>query len=192
MPQRLASILFASVLCLACDSGETEGSGGSASTSSTTGAGGEDCGCGPLEQCFGELCVAKLVELPNGTAIDATEVTRAQYGAWLATNPSPTSSSDPDCVNNITYEPEDAWPERGCTPNEWTPGERGDHPAVCVGWCDAHDYCASVGKRLCGAIGGGPNAYGDLSDPNKSAWFAACASGGVNSLPYGDTFDSAA
>lgn len=201
MSVRLHSLALGVALCLitgcgdsATDAGGAGGAGGSTSTLGGSGGagGGEDCGCGELEQCFGELCVAKLVELPNGTAIDATEVTRDQFAAWLATNPDPADSSDSSCVTNITYTPERDWPERNCKATDWPPGERGDHPVVCIDWCDAFDYCVSVGKRLCGAIDGGANAYEDYADASKSAWFAACSADGDNTFPYGDEYDGSA
>ena len=118
-----------------------------------------------------------MVEVPEGFCIDATAVTRSQYEAWLATNPS-TVGQVSACTWNATYEPR-------C---EWPPGSKGDHPVVCVDWCDAYAYCQAVGKRLCGKIGGGMNGYDDYSNASMSQWYAACTSGGVNEYPYGDTY----
>jgi len=64
----------------------------------------------------------------------------------------------------------------------------GNHPQACVDWCDAYAYCAAVGKRLCGRIGGGPNGFADYADATKSQWYNACTSGGANSYPYGDAY----
>jgi formylglycine-generating enzyme required for sulfatase activity len=59
-----------------------------------------------------------------------------------------------------------------------------------VDWCDAYAYCAGVGKRLCGKIGGGSNAYSDYADATKSQWYNACTSGAPLShrYPYGNTY----
>ena len=125
----------------------------------------------------GDVQPAKMVQLPAGFSIDSTEVTRAQYAAWLATKPS--GGQPAECSWNTSFTP-------GC---DWPPGDKGDHPVVCVDWCDAYAYCQGVGKRLCGAIGGGPEVDGAASDASKSEWFNACSSAGAHPYPYGDTYD---
>jgi formylglycine-generating enzyme len=134
------------------------------------------CGCGPLEQCWnGQNCVAKLVPVPGGFSIDATEVTQNQYAAWLATSPS-TSGQPASCSFNTDFTP--SYPT-------WPDPTYGHHPVVYVDWCDAYAYCKAVGKRLCGKIGGGALPYGDYGDVSKSQWYRACSSGGVRNYPYG-------
>jgi formylglycine-generating enzyme len=159
--------------------------GGTAGTAGTaTGGSAGNCSplCGALEQCWnGQYCVAKLVAVPGGYSIDATEVTRSQYNEWLATTP-PTDGQPSYCTWNTSYTP-------GC---EWPPYAQGQYPVVCVDWCDAHAYCAAVGKRLCGKIAGGPNDYGDFLNVNMDEWFKVCTSGGVSEYPYGGTYDGQA
>jgi formylglycine-generating enzyme required for sulfatase activity len=121
--------------------------------------------------------MAKLVPMPEGYSIDATEVTRDQYAAWLAGNPT-TTGQDTRCTLNNSYTP-------SC---EWPAGTKGDHPVVCVDWCDAYAYCAGVGKRLCGGIGGGMSGYSLQENASTSQWSVACTSGGTNDYPYGDTY----
>ncbi len=156
-PTSLLPILALPLLLSAACGGEEDGDNG--------GSGG------------GDVQPAKMVQLPAGFSIDSTEVTRAQYAAWLATKP--TGGQPPECSWNNDFTP-------GC---DWPPGDKGDHPVVCVDWCDANAYCQGVGKRLCGAIGGGPEVDGEASDASKSEWFNACSSAGAHPYPYGDTYD---
>lgn len=128
-------------------------------------AGEENAGMGP-----------EMVRLPEGFCIDTTEVTRAQYDAWLATAPS-TAGQPTACSANDDLSP-------GC--------DSDDHqPVVCVDWCDARAYCEAAGKRLCGGISDGEaydfDAY---ADPAVSEWHAACTSGGANEYTYGNELDT--
>lgn len=118
-----------------------------------------------------------MVGIPDGFCIDATEVTRSQYAAWLSANPTTTGQVSA-CTWNDSYTPTCEWPA----------GTKGDHPVVCVDWCDAYAYCQAVGKRLCGKIGGGMNSFNDYANASTSQWYAACTSGGTSDYPYGDTY----
>jgi formylglycine-generating enzyme required for sulfatase activity len=131
-----------------------------------------------------------MVKLPKGFCIDSTEVTRDQYTAWLNRLPAPTMppSSDPICgwKSNASYAPnatcmanaEYVCQGAGC----------GNHPQVCVDFCDAIAYCASVNKRLCGRVSGGSNAFAEYTYTGSSQWYNACTSGGQNTYPYGSTY----
>ena len=126
-----------------------------------------------------DTALAKVVNLPQGFAIDRTEVTRQQYETWLMTDP-PTKGQAAWCAWNGDYTPR-------C---EWPPAKKGNHPVVCIDWCDAFAYCKAVGKRLCGAIGGGAVARADVDNAQKSQWYAACSAGGGLPFPYGDSYES--
>jgi formylglycine-generating enzyme len=173
------------------------GSGGAAGIATGVdggaGAGGEagTCtGCLSLEQCHaGGLCVAKLVPVPAGFSIDATEVTRAQYAAWLATSPSTTVQTGL-CAWNTSYTPDAACM---ATASVCQGAGCSQHPQPCVDMCDAVAYCAGVGKRLCGAIGSGSvsaESYVNKIDASQSQWHNACSSNGANQGPAGGGFTS--
>jgi formylglycine-generating enzyme required for sulfatase activity len=126
-----------------------------------------------------------MVMLPEGYCIDSTEVTRAQYQAWLDTNPPLPDSSDPDCGWNMTFAPDTA-----CMSSTTVCHTDCDqHPQVCVDWCDAYAFCRGVGERLCGRIRGGSNEYTAYADASSSQWYNACVSDGVsNTFPYGNSY----
>lgn len=158
--------------------------GGSAATTSTTGAG--PCqglcgspGCG--------ACPTVPVVDAGGFGIDALEVTRGDYAVFLADAVDPVSQVA-WCQWNVSFEPlvDDA---AGClSPFDFS---QAAFPMSCVDWCDAAAYCAWAGKHLCGRRGGGSSLdEADVNDPAQSEWYAACSAGGTLAFPYGDTVES--
>lgn len=134
------------------------------------------------------FCVAKLVTIgATGihVSIDATEVTRAQYAEWLATNPEPTQQDHLLCSANTSFVP-----DSDCMNGAHVcKGDAcGNHPQACVDWCDARAYCNGIGKRLCGKIGGGHNPFENAADATQSEWYFACSSDGLNLFPYGSSY----
>lgn len=117
--------------------------------------------------------------------IDATEVTRADYKAFIdaggvkqvdacaAINPS--LQPDATCMSD---------------PSVCSGSNCGNHPQVCVDWCDAYSYCDAQGQRLCGRIGGGMNPFDRFADPGSSEWMNACSAGGQYKYGSGDRVDS--
>jgi formylglycine-generating enzyme required for sulfatase activity len=120
-----------------------------------------------------------MVEVPapqgGWFCIDSTEVTNSDYAAFVSSHPD-ANGQKPECAWNTTYEPAIGWPATG------------NLPVVEVDWCDAAAYCAWAGKRLCGRIGGGPNAFGDYAVAAKSQWYDACSMAGKRAYPYGDAY----
>lgn len=136
------------------------------------------------EAAIGDAGACTGVVVPTGSGsycVDATEVSNARYAAFLA---SANVCAQPSfCAWNTSFVPAAAWP---------APVEKADHPVVHVDWCDAYAYCASVGKRLCGRIGGGANAADAFDDPAKSQWFRACSNAGTRTYPYGNAYSTSA
>ncbi len=142
------------------------------------------------------------VPAPNGSTycIDTTEVTQGQYAEFLEAkggsmidNPDDMSGQPAGCELNARYvsaRPDDEPPNCRWTHEAFDPmGTHPDFPVGCVDWCDAYMYCAWAGKRLCGAMGGGPIAWEQQSNANVSEWYNACSQGGTLPYPYGDAYD---
>lgn len=166
------------------DTGGTTAEAGSAGEAAEGGSN-AGCECGPLERCFDDrLCVARSLALPLGFAIDVTEVTRAQYAAWL-TNDFGATRQSPQCDWNDDFAPD---PECMARPEVCQGADCGAHPQPCVDFCDAAVYCRSIDKQLCGGLSGGPTAM----DGSDSLLRLACSSNDAYDLPYGESIQSGA
>lgn len=128
--------------------------------------------CNPsLKQCF-------------DLKIDAKEVTRKQYAAFLATNPVATSLQG--CAWNTDFKP-DATCMANADVCDASKGTCDEHPQPCVDWCDAYSYCKAQGKHLCGKVGT-PDAMvavDQYADPGQSEWMNGCSAGGENTWTHG-------
>lgn len=113
----------------------------------------------------------------NSFCIDSTEVTVADYKAFVAAAPDASASSQiAECAWNTSYEP-------SAVAADGT-------PQVGIDWCDAYAYCAWAGKRLCGKVENGRDpgsklTASELASAAVSQWFIACSNGGKQNFPYG-------
>ena len=171
-------------LPLGTDSGSgSDGSGGFATggttsiggTGGTGGTGGSSAACPACqahESCWsgatGARCIESSVPIPAGFAIDATEVTRGQYAAWLASGPGIAGQSEV-CAWNASFEP-----DPGCMalPQVCQGSSCSAHPQVCIDMCDAAAYCGAIGRHLC----------------SEGDWRIACSSNGQYAADYGPNF----
>ncbi len=160
------------------DSSDSEDAGADANETASD-ADGVSCTC---DQPGCGSCPTVAVVAAGGYGIDATEVTNADYDAWLATHPD-ASLQTGDCAWNKSYVPSASWPA--------TSG-KSLNPVVFVDHCDAAAYCKWARKRLCGAISGGSAAFADFANPSSSQWFHACSAGGSRIYPYGASYSQSA
>ena len=111
--------------------------------------------------------------------IDRTEVTNAQYAAFLDTSPK-TGGQPPECAGNTAYAPSST--------ASFDVG-RNQYPVASVDWCDARAFCAWAGKRLCGHIGGGSlRSDAERNDPDASQFMYVCTKGSTQLYSYGNEY----
>jgi formylglycine-generating enzyme required for sulfatase activity len=124
----------------------------------------------------GPACPADMALVAGDEAlhcIDALEVTHEDHAAAaLAASHLPAAGC--------------GWKQRFNASTATAPGL----PAVGIDWCDAHAYCRSMGKRLCGRIGGSATSAARFDDAGRSQWHRACTNGGKTAYPYGATFEA--
>lgn len=138
-------------------------------------------GCQPERPSAEWIPPEGMVTSEGGFLIDRTEVTRAQYATFLTAVPE--EAMAPPCDWKASVE--------SFVPANWDPAASGDLPVGGIDWCDARAYCRSVGKRLCGAIGGGNvDPLTAHADSTRNEWFHACTNGGERAWPYGDNYEA--
>ena len=158
--------------------GGAGGAGGVGGTGGVGGVGGSGGGinCPVVEG----AAMVPITAFEQSYCIDATEVTKGHYKVWLDSVPDPGLQAT-RCAWNNTFVPSDL---------DWPPAVAEENlPVTHVDWCDAFAYCAGVGKRLCGKIGGGSNLLADYDEPTRSAWLNACSQEGTKEYPYGQMYD---
>jgi formylglycine-generating enzyme required for sulfatase activity len=119
-----------------------------------------------------------MVNIDGMFCIDSTEVTVGQYNAFQNAAGAPGSHHEPAaCAFNTMY-----------APNGPTSQTVDDNPVAYVDWCDAFAFCDWAGKRLCGAVDGGPATEANYGLPSNEHFYA-CSNGGRNVWPYGNDYE---
>jgi hypothetical protein len=146
---------------------------------------GSEC-ASPRETCDDTVgaCVTTLVDA-GGYGIDGTEVTARQYRQFLESAAHRAVDQHALCADNTALS---VYRNGDCESYAFDPEGAPDLPVVCIDWCDAHAYCRWAGKRLCGAVGGGPVPQ-DVSSLRVSQWYLACSADGSNGYPYGREYE---
>jgi formylglycine-generating enzyme required for sulfatase activity len=137
-----------------------------------------DANEGGLQACPGDAGPA-MVDVGH-FCIDATEVTNADYAAFLAALDGGLAPQPPFCAWATTMTPSSGWPP---------PAGTDTLPVVFVDWCEAYEYCAWAGKHLCGALDGGPADPNNPSAPQSDRWYYACSNVGALAYPYGQAYE---
>lgn len=109
--------------------------------------------------------------------VDSTEVTVAQYAAFIKAKGDDTSGQAPECTWNDSFAPSES-------------SEDPELPITHVDYCDAAAFCAWADKQLCGKIGGGTLPFADISLATKNQWVLACGGTKQQQFPYGTAHEA--
>lgn len=164
--------------------------GGAAGSATAAGVGGGGAGGGggfggSITDCpsgRGPLMVSLVSESGSTYCVDSTEVTQAQYAAFLTDTAGDTSGQRAACQWNTTFAPAIA---ADCT---FDPTGTPLRPISCIDMCDAAAYCEWAGKDLCGRFAAGALTPSQAADPAANQWYRACSAAGATTFPYGDDF----
>ncbi len=113
--------------------------------------------------------------------IDSTEVTSAQYNAFLLAG-APAAAQPSECSFNGSYLPGNGW--------TYSASEAA-LPIANVNWCQAYAFCKWAGKHLCGKVGGGSADFADFAS-NDNEHYLACSNASTRIYPYGNAFQAGA
>jgi sulfatase modifying factor 1 len=165
----------------ACDGAEASTEGGrdagdapDAGASDAPDRGGRDAAMACPDAAGGAMARVSLGDA--SVCVDRVEVTNRAYAAFL--DAAAPGAAPAGCDPGASHAPA-SWPP---------PAGRDALPVASVTWCDAHAFCAWAGKRLCGAIGGGPLDPSLLGRASFDEWFAVCSNDGKATYPYGDAY----
>jgi formylglycine-generating enzyme len=134
-----------------------------------------ECPCAaPKPSCVAGKCVARGPTMVKAGPIyiDSTEVTVAQYQAFMMAKGDDVTGQAAECSWNDSFVPSAAQ-------------SSASHPITSVDFCDAVAFCAWADKKLCGQLGGGKLAIDDAPVAAKSEWFQACGGPKGQPFPYG-------
>jgi formylglycine-generating enzyme len=137
----------------------------------TSGDAGTDSATGPCpsDMVFIEAAAGKY-------CIDAHEVSRRSYLAFVTAKAGNQSGQKARCAWNTSYLPR-AQLAGGDT-----------MPVVGVDFCDAEAYCTWSGKHVCGRIGGGEITSAQSAIATEREWDVACSRDATYVYPYGQTY----
>lgn len=116
-----------------------------------------------------------MIELPGERCIDSTEVTGADYAAFVAATAGGTDASflDPEggrppCCVAQTFAP---------VPYPGFDASAPEEPVTFISWCDAFAYCKWAGKHLC-------TGRQSMDAGPSGEWLEACTRNGERTVPY--------
>jgi formylglycine-generating enzyme len=108
--------------------------------------------------------------------IDAHEVSRQSYLAFVTAKAGNQSGQKARCAWNASYIPR----------AQLVGGDT--MPVVGVDFCDAEAYCTWAGKHVCGRIGGGEITSAQNTSATEREWDVACSRDATYVYPYGQTY----